>query len=368
MAQDHLVLLVAYDRLHDRRLPRFPRVVSPILFGDRVVREWQGFELLLQSLHEGAFDLLVDHEPGVRGADLPTIRQKPFHGCLYRLLDVDIVEHNEGALAPELQHDRGQTLRAACHHPATRRRGACEGYHRDVGVLGQGFSSGRSASYDVQDTFREASVLASLGQPHARQARDLGGLEDSAVSSHERRRDLAERDVQRVVPCADEADHADWVPAVADAHVGWRPAELGHRHALLPVEGLRQLAEVLALPRRAGQGHRGLAHGLADVRRLDARQVRDLVGDAAGQLPHRPRALHGRQARPRALPPRRHGGRHRRVHVRGPALGHAVQQLSCGGVVGLVPAAADGVHELAADVQLVEGPVLQDLLHSRDGG
>ncbi len=223
-----------------------------------------------------------------------------------RGLQVGIGEHDVGALAAELQGHPLHVLGAAGHDPLPDRGGAGEADLADIGVLHQPPAGVRpGAHHHVENTLGQTGLEGQLPEAERGQGRQLGRLEHHRVPTGQRRSQLPAGDEQREVPGGDQADHTQ------------RFVE-GHRHPAGHGDGVAQVLVHAAgvvvehLDHGADLTSAG-ADGLADVGRLQLRQLLGVVLDRAGQPPEQPGPI-GR----RDVPPGREGvlrPRHRGVDL-----------------------------------------------------
>ncbi len=146
------------------------------------------------------------------------------------------------------------------------------------------------ADEDVDDAFGDAGLEDELGEPERGERRQLGGLEDDGVAAGERRAELPGGDVEREVPRDDQPDDAE---RLAEGHVdaagdGDRLAVVLVDRAGVEVEDVGDHADLAA---RAGDR-------LADVLRLDPRELLAVLLDERREPPQQPPAVGGRNGAP----------------------------------------------------------------------
>ena len=96
----------------------------------------------------------------------------------------------------------------AMRRPACERAG--EAHHVDVGMRDDGFADDAArARDDVEHAGRQADLVRGFGEHERAERRHLRRLQHDRAAGGERRRDLADHLVQRVVPRRDAADDAD---------------------------------------------------------------------------------------------------------------------------------------------------------------
>ena len=156
---------------------------------------------------------------------------------------------------------------------------------------------------------------ASSASRSARQRRLARGLEHDRVARRERRPELPGGDDQRVVPGHDRGDHADRLAGDERQRVRSGRADLAV-----------DLVDRLRVPLEGRGGARDVhpervADRLADVERLEQRQLVEVLADELRQPQQDALARGRRLVRPAPVVERPAGGRHRAVDVLGVALG-----------------------------------------------
>src|SRR5919197_5841153 len=146
------------------------------------------------------------------------------------------------------------------------------------------------AGDDVQDALGESGVERELGEPQGGQGGELGGLEHDGVPAGERRAELPRRDGDWEVPGDDQADDAERLPErhVDAARDGNRLAEVLVDGAGVEVEDVRDHGDL-----GAGVGDR-----LADVPRLEARELLAVLLDERREPAEEACAVGGRDGTP----------------------------------------------------------------------
>ena len=218
-----------------------------------------------------------------------------------------------------------------------------ERHHRHVRV-GDERDACRLAlpAHDVEHAGRQ-DVGRQLGQAQRGVGRELGRLQHDGVPDGQRRRHLPGGHVERVVPRRDRPDHAERLPPEHR-----RVA----RHVLAGGAALEEAArrrEELPVVEREVHLELHDRDGLADVLRLDRREVLDVALDAAGQLVDGLAALARRLGRPLREGPT--GGRHGVVDVGGVrrrrgadhGAGRRVDDVVGGAAAGRAPLVVDEV-------------------------
>ncbi len=147
---------------------------------------------------------------------------------------------------------------------------------------------------DVEDALGDPRLERELGEQQRRQRRQLGRLQHDGVAAGESGSELPGGDVEREVPRGDQPDDAERLTEgeVDAAGDGDRLAEVLVDGAGVVVEDLGDHADLA--PRAADR--------LADIARLDPRQLLGVLLDERGEPAQEPRAV--RRERPRARPER----------------------------------------------------------------
>jgi ParB family chromosome partitioning protein len=191
---------------------------------------------------------------------------------------------------------------------------------------------GALADEDVQDALGQPRLERQVSQPQCRERCQLCRLQHDRVAARERRRDLPRRDVEREVPGHDRGDDAERLP---EGHVD--AARDRDRLAVVLVD--RSGVEVEDL-----RHHRHLAAGardrLADVPRLDARELLGVLLDERRQAAQEARAV-GRRDRAPGREGRMRAG-NGRVRLLYPGLLELGERFLGGGV-------QDGQHAVILD-------------------
>ncbi len=285
----------------------------------------------LHALGDTSGELLDDaalHDEAVgRGARLADVAELREHRALDRLVEIGVVEHDEGGVAAELhrgaQHAGGGLLQQL--HADRGGPGERELAQARVGDDALRDRAGVGGRHDVDDAGGEPGILQDLSEEQRRQRREGGRLDDHGAARGERRGDLAGGHGEGEVPRGDEVagphgvlrdDHAAGalgVGAVAALGVSGDLAE--------PAEELPAVADLAA----------GLGEGLAH---LEGHQQRDVFLALLEQVERAAEDL-GALTRRRGRPRRERLGRgiHRRHAVVDRRIGDLEQDVTGGGVV-----------------------------------
>ena len=230
-------------------------------------------------------------EPRRDRAALAAVRGRRERAHHRRLLRVGVVQHDGRRLAAELEEDPLQRRARRGHDRAADRGGAGEGDDVDVGVrrhLDADLVVGRGQNVD--DAGREVGVLGDqLAQRERRPRRVRRALEHDRAAGGERRAELRERQLDRVVVGDDGADDAGRFlldPAVADHAERLAIAEIlgelvGFQQVGVVADDVDRHLELRAAGARDGRAH--LVH-------QDRPQVLDVVLQRLVQLVQAARA------------------------------------------------------------------------------
>ena len=237
-----------------------------------------------------------------RDAGLPGVEQLADHDAFHRVVQPRAGADDGRRLAAQLQRHRGEIGRGRAHHVVTDRGGAGEQQVverqrrerlRHVRVAGH------------HPHFVGLEILRHLLGEQCREAwRELAHLHHRAVAGDQRVDQRADRQVQRIVPRHDDADHAARLRPQLGARrqeqpVGQAPARLhpapavGQRMADRREAG-EELQQLGLFARATAEiGMDGLDHALAIL--AQQRLQRAQPGGAHGPLGHRLRPLRGAQ-------------------------------------------------------------------------
>ncbi len=199
---------------------------------------------------------------------------------------------------------------------------------------------------DVDRAGREADLGRELGDPQHAERRLRIRLEHDRAAGRERRRELPDGHEQRVVPRHDlRADADRLLQRVAEQRAADRVRAAGDR-----ADDGGEEAEVLDGARDLGLDR---GDGLADVARLELRELLAVRHDRVGERVQQPGALVRRRLAPRPVE-RDARGLDGAVDVRFPGHRGAGQRLAGRRLVQVANLARGRLHDLAAD----EEPVL----------
>ena len=238
-------------------------------------------------------------------------------------------------------------VRGVLRDDLSRRRVARERDEADVRAAHERIADGNSVAGDDLEHSGRNDLLRELDEAEHREGCLLGGLDDLDVSGRERRSDLPDRHVQRVVPRADAGDDPERLAP-------------DHRRVALHVLAGRLPLQV---PGGAGEEPQAVRHRarlvdrdpprLADVLRLEPRE---LLGVLVDDVREREEKLHPiLRGLPLPLAPRlpRSSDRLLDVLLRSPR--HLGDDLAGRRVQDLHRLARRRVHELAAHEHLLLG-------------
>ena len=243
--------------------------------------------------------------------------------------------------------------RGACD-PLPRGDAASQRDHCDVGVRDDARADRIAGAGDHVQDARWEDLGGELGEPQRAQRGDLRRLEHDHVPRGERRRDLPDRHHQGVVPGRDLADDADRFAAHERRVAGLvLPRGRGVRRS-------RRTGEESELIRADRQLLGRQRTRLADVGRLERRQLAGVAVDRVGERQQRLHSPTGRRVTP--AEPCGPGRAHCAIDVGLRALGHAADRLPVRRIDDFAGAAVDGVDELTRN-QIAEHAHLRERGH-----
>ena len=315
-AQDEIgaLGLADADELHD--------LVELLFAGDRAdLGRW--VERIPDGDRAGALDDTLDelvrdgtlHEQAAAAvAALAHVEVHAVDDGIERRVEIGVGKHELGVLAAELEFHLLEVALRRLDDAAADVGRPGEADHVHVGVLGEaGADDTTGSGHDVQDTFREPSLLGHLGEADRRAGGQVGRLHDGRAADGQGERELLADDQQREVPGGDHAHDPHWLAQDQPEHrrpqrvVGVAVRVSAQAGRVLPqVGGRLDLVECLA-DRLAGlerldvgevirTGSDRLGHTVEDARSFDA-------GDPWATGRHRKPC--GRPRRP-GRDPRRH--------------------------------------------------------------
>jgi len=258
--------------------------------------------------------------------------------ALDRGVQVGVVEHDERALAAELERERHAAPGGALADHAPDLGGAGEGDLVEALVPHQCRARAAVAGDHVEHALRQAGLVRQLGERERREGGVLGRLEHDGAARRERGRHLPRQHQQREVPRDDLA---------TDAHA--RPARE------LALEQGGPTGVVVEVPRHQRDVEVArLADRLAVVERLQHGQQARVLLDLAGERVEVARAAVATERLPGGQ--RGAGGAHGAVDVGVAALG-AQRERGAGGRVDGLEGVGAGGFEHAVD-HMPEAPAV----------
>ena len=262
--------LALLDVAHDRPELAFAHDGAEVVFRIERVADAPVFKLGEQGFGEGVLALAGHDDPGVGGAVFAHVPEGGSGGLRGDGGVVGhVVEHHEGALAAEFQHDAlevapGGVFKEAAAHFG----GAGEGHHVHAGVQPERFAHGGAGARDhVEHAFGDARFGGELRELQGGERGDAGGLEDDAVAFGKGGAELPAHHHEREVPRQDAGDHPGGL-----AHDEPQPAVSGGGDAAV------LLVRAFGVPFEALDGFRQIreqafADGLPAVQRFEDRQL-----------------------------------------------------------------------------------------------
>ena len=288
-------------------------------------------------------DLRPGYDAGRRGAVLARVEVAadldPFHD----LFQVGVVEDDDRCLAAELEVNTLQGRRGRARDLLAGGHIAGERDHRHARVADDSGADRLTVAGDDVENPRRKYIRGQLGELERREGCPLGGLEHHAVAGGKGGRDLPGGHHQRVVPGCDRADDAD---RLAPQHAREALHVLAGGPAFEEPRGAREEAKAID-DRRDLLGH-GRRQRLADVLRLDPRELVATGFDRFGELQQPLAAVAGRAVRPDVVE-RLAGCGHRAVDVFLSPLRHVRDDLAGRGIDDLLDAVARARRPLATD-------------------
>src|SRR6266516_875813 len=308
----------------------------------------------LDCLHRLREDVVVDalvHEDPRRGRAVLTGVEVA--ADLDRLGDrrrVRVVEDDHRRLPAELEMEPLDRVRSVLRDDLAGRRVPGQRDEADVRVPHERVSDGDTVAGDDLEHARWDVFLRELYKPKQGQRRLLGGLDDLDVAGGERRTDLPDRHVQRVVPGADSGDYPE---RLAPDERGVALDVLARRLALEIASGACEEAKTVRHRRRLVLRD---PPRLPDVRGLEPGELFHVLVD---DVREREQELHPvLRGLPPPVGPGMLGNFDRALDVLGARAWNLGDRLAGGRVENLHRLAARGLDERTADELL--------LLHDRD--
>ena len=205
---------------------------------------------------------------------------------------IGVVEDEHRRLAAELEVDALQRVGRRARDDLARLDVARQRYEPDVRMLDDRLAGGHAVTGDdVEHTGRE-DLRRELREAQRRQRRLLGWLQHLDVARRESGRKLPDRHHQRVVPRRDAADDADRLAAEP------RRVALHVLTGGLALEHARRAGEETEVVRADGQLVLRVRERLADVARLELRELVAVLVDHVGELEQHLAALARRRLEP----------------------------------------------------------------------
>ncbi len=158
---------------------------------------------LQQAFQEPLLDVFVEKDTGTVGADLTLAVEVAHHRARYSLLDVGVVEHDEGRLSPELDRYLLQRARGIGHDLLAGPGLARHRYLVDAGVRGQHPPDVTMALDDVEQTVGQTGIVERARKLERGQRRKLRRLEHERIARREAGSRFPARDLDGIVPRAD---------------------------------------------------------------------------------------------------------------------------------------------------------------------
>ena len=131
------------------------------------------------------------------------------HGDVGSQINVGVGANNQRRFAAQFH---GDIFQARCgglrHYFFAGGHAAGEGDFGNIGVLTQRRSHTVIAQHHVEHTIRQAGFGEDFRQLERAQGRDFAGFEHHGIAGGQRRRGFPHGNLNRIIPCADAAHHA----------------------------------------------------------------------------------------------------------------------------------------------------------------
>ncbi len=324
---------------------------------DAIVQAVADLQLLnrrLEFLREGIVHAVLHVDTVDAHTGLPGVAVLGLHGALHRLVQVGIVEHQEGRVAAQLQRNLLDAWRALLHQLGADFGGPSESDLAHDGVSGQLVADiARRAGHHAEHAFGDAGALGQLGQRQGGERRLAGGLDHHGAAGRQRRTGLAGDHRRREIPRRDRGGDADRLLDDDDALVLLVP-----RNGIA-VDALGFLGEPLDEGRGVGDLTARLGQRLALLQGHQPGQVFLVLHDQLEPAAQRLRTLLGGQVAPgRQRPLGRLDGT---ASLGGTHLRHRAEDFTTGRVVHLERLPAVGIEPGAIDIGLLaeQGRIFQ---------
>ena len=153
-------------------------------------------------------------QPGRDRAPLPGMGADAHRGDERRHLDVGVVKQDQGGFPAKFEEHSFHGRTGRLHDPAADRRRAGEGDHVDIGMSSQQLTDGNLGRCDhIDHSGRNVSLGGNEFSEGNREEWSLRRtLEDHGAACRQRRGDLGERQLHRVVVCDDRGNHTSGLP------------------------------------------------------------------------------------------------------------------------------------------------------------
>ena len=160
------------------------------------------------AVEEAVRDRLVHVDPLDRDADLAGRREAALDGAIDRRVQIGIRQHDHRVLAAEFERAADQAFRRLPRHQPAGARAA-----REHDVIRRALRAPARAAArprdDAEDVRRKACLAQQVHRPQRREAGLYIRFENRRVAGHQCRHRVRHRQVQRIVPRDNQADHTD---------------------------------------------------------------------------------------------------------------------------------------------------------------
>ncbi len=174
------------------------------------VADFQFFHRRLEFLHERIVHAVLHQETVHAHTGLAGVAELAGDGAFHGLVQIGVVEHQEGRVAAQFQGHLLDVLGAVGHQLAAHLGGAGEAHFAHHRRAGDGVGDGRrGAGDDIDDTGGDAGALGQLGQREGGIGGGAGGLDHHGAARRQGGAGLAGDHRRREVPRRDRGGHTD---------------------------------------------------------------------------------------------------------------------------------------------------------------
>ncbi|MNT14827.1 hypothetical protein D3C72_1498480 [compost metagenome] len=178
--------------------------------GIRRVAKANGGHLRLEALEKCAIDRSLHENAGAADAGLSGTDKGGERRTIDRALQIEVVEHDCGTLAAQLERRHGEAARRRFADGAPDFRASCKDdfpHQRMAGQRRAGFTS--HTVHHIHHAVWHARLAQQTHEPHGGERGLLGRLDHHAVARGQSGREALGQDHQRVVERCHQGDHAE---------------------------------------------------------------------------------------------------------------------------------------------------------------